>query len=378
MKLSKLCNLRCSYCYEYDELGERGRMPLDRLEWFLAGLAEHYVAADWRFKLSFVFHGGEPLLLPETYLRALVAAMHRRLGDAGVPFEVSLQTNLTRLGDRTIDLLDELRVALGVSLDVYGGQRLTIAGADSQDRALDNLQRLFDRGVVRRLGVGGISVLHARNVDRAVDTFEFYRGLGLDYRILPVFSITDPPPRMRGLTLSADRVVAAMQQVALAQLRAPRSIRVFPLDNYFESAVHHLVGASCRRYDPQAVEWALIVDTDGDAYNHAEAYLPEGRLGNVFRDRFADLLASPARAANLALRAARGRTCDECPYRAACSGIPVIEALPSERSHDLDGRLQCTVARPMIAFMSELLRADPSAAGRIADFVAERGAERVA
>ena len=378
MKLSKLCNLRCSYCYEYDELGDRGRMPLDRLDWFFASLAEHYVAAGWRFKLSFVFHGGEPLLLPERYLRALVGVMHHRLGAANVPFSMSMQTNLTRLTDRTIDLLDELRIALGVSIDVYGGQRLTISGEDAQDRALDNLQRLFDRDAVRRLGVGGISVLHGRNVDRAVDTFEFYRGLGLDYRVLPVFSITDPPPRMHGLTLTADRVVAAMQQVALAQLRARPSIRVFPLDNYFESAVHHLAGAACPRYDPRAVEWALIVDTDGDAYNHAEAYLPEGRMGNIFRDRFADILASPGRAATLALRTARAATCDACPYHDACSGIPVIEALPSERSYSLAGHLECTVARPMIAFMIELLRADQVAAGRIAEFVAERGVERVA
>lgn len=372
MKLSKLCNLRCNYCYEYDELGERGRMPLDRLDWFFAGLAEHYLAAGWRFKLHFVFHGGEPLLLPERYLRELVGSMRRRLGAAGVPFENSLQTNLTRLSERTITLLDELQISLGVSLDVYGGQRLTMAGEDSQDRVLDNLQLLFDAGVVERLGVGGISVLHGRNVDRAVDTFEFFRELGLNYRILPIFSITEPPPRMRGLTLSAERVVAAMQQVALAQLRARSSIRVYPLDNYFESAVHDLTGIAARRYDPRAAEWALIVDTSGDVYNHAEAYLPEGRMGNIFSERFSDILASPGRAGSLALREARAASCSECPYLRCCSGIPVIEALPSEREYSLDGRLECTVARPMIAFMTELLRSDRGAAQQIETFLAER------
>ncbi len=376
MKLSKLCNLRCSYCYEYEELGDRGRMPLDRLDWFFAGLAEHYQAAGWRSKLHFVLHGGEPLLLPERYLRELVGSMRRRLGSAGVPFECSLQTNLTRLEDRTIDLLDELKIALGVSIDVYGGQRLTIAGDDSQERALDNLQRLFDRGAVQRLGVGGISVLHRRNVNHAVATFEFFRELGLGYRILPIFSITDPPPRMRELTLSADRVVAAMQQVALAQLRTRSAIRVFPLDNYFESAVRHLSGVTAPRYDPRAAEWAMIVNTDGDVYNHAEAYMPEGRMGNIFREPFADILGSPARTATLALRAARADACSGCPYYDCCSGIPVVEALPSERSYSLEHRLECTVARPMIAFMTDLLRDDRAAAEHIAEFVAERTAEQ--
>jgi len=31
MKVSKLCNLRCTYCYEYDELANRERMSLDQL-----------------------------------------------------------------------------------------------------------------------------------------------------------------------------------------------------------------------------------------------------------------------------------------------------------------------------------------------------------
>ena len=99
-------------------------------------------------------------------------------------------------------------------------------------------------------------------------------------------------------------------------------------------------------------------------------------MGNVFREPFADILASPARTATLALRAARADACAECPYYDCCSGIPVIEALPSERSYSLERRLECTVARPMIAFMTDLLRDDRAAAGHIAEFVAERTAEQ--
>jgi molybdenum cofactor biosynthesis enzyme MoaA len=378
MKLSKLCNLRCSYCYEYDELGDRGRMPLDRLDWFFASLAEHYVAAGWRFKLSFVFHGGEPLLLPERYLRALVAAMHHRLGAANVPFSMSMQTNLTRLTDRTIDLLDELRIALGVSIDVYGGQRLTIAGEDAQDRALDNLQRLFDRDAVRRLGVGGISVLHGRNVDRAVDTFEFYRELGLDYRILPVFSITDPPPRMHGLTLTADRVVAAMQQVALAQLRAAPVDPGVPARQLLRIGgpsprgggvpslrpARRRMGADRRhrRRRVQPRRGVLARGTDGQHLprplrRHPRVAGPRGDAG-------------PARGP--------GRDLRRVPVPRRVLRHPGDRGAAVRAHHSLAGHLECTVARPMIAFMTELLRADQVAAGRIAEFVAERGAERVA
>jgi len=32
MKLSKLCNLRCTYCYEYEELAQKARMPLEGID----------------------------------------------------------------------------------------------------------------------------------------------------------------------------------------------------------------------------------------------------------------------------------------------------------------------------------------------------------
>ena len=45
---------------------------------------------------------------------------------------------------------------------------------------IENLQILLDR----KIPVGGISVLHALNVDKAVQTYQFYNELGIDYRIL--------------------------------------------------------------------------------------------------------------------------------------------------------------------------------------------------
>jgi sulfatase maturation enzyme AslB (radical SAM superfamily) len=40
LKISKLCNLRCTYCSEYDELGRKERMPLDALEFFVQSVSE--------------------------------------------------------------------------------------------------------------------------------------------------------------------------------------------------------------------------------------------------------------------------------------------------------------------------------------------------
>lgn len=361
LKLSKLCNLRCVYCYEYEELGDRTRMPLEGLAFLLKSVADEYRSRDWRFQLHFVLHGGEPLLLPASYLRSFVELQRKHLGARGIPYLTSVQTNLYPFDRSQLALLEELNIGIGVSIDVFGEQRLTAGGLDSQERVLDNLQLLYDSGAVSRLGVGGISVLHARNAAHAVATFHFFQSLGLCFRMLPVFSLIDVPMRMAQLTMPAWQVVETLQRVAVAQLRSDGPpIRVYPLRNYLEAAVSHIAEIETTPYDPAEHEWAVIVNTNGDAYNHGDAYTADGLFGNAFTTPFGALLASAGRRRSLELRAERARMCKACAFGTACSRVPVIEALPSERAWG-KGDLSCAIARPMIDFYVEQIRRSPRA-----------------
>lgn len=365
MKLSKLCNLRCNYCYEYAELADRTRMPLEGLSFFLQSVGDYYMRHGLRETVDFVLHGGEPLLLPEQYLRELARLQAEHLASRNVPFRNLLQTNLTRVSDSMLGTLADLNIHLGISLDVFGGERVGLTGSDSQERVLDNLQKLFDADMITRLGVGGISVLHAGNVDRAVNVFHFYHELGLSYRILPIFSLTDPPARMRHLMLTTEQVLSALQDVARTQFRAGLRIAVFPLWNYLHAAVHYLTGIPASIYNPEMMEWAFIVNTNGDVYNHAEAYTPVGHMGNIFHDTLEQVFESGGRRQTLMLRAERARLCDQCRYGHSCSRIPIVEALPSERHYDSLGNLYCAIAQPMIEFMVDEIRRDSSVMGMV-------------
>lgn len=372
MKLSKLCNLRCTYCYEYEDLAKKDRMPLEGLAFFFEHVGAWCEAQGVRSELHFVFHGGEPMLLPDDYLRGIVRLQKEHLASRGVRYSNSLQTNLFKLDEKKLELLEELGIALGISLDVFGRARVTLAGDDSQAKVLDNLQVLFDRGYVRRLGVGLISVLHAKNIAHAEQIYEFCERLGLSFRMLPLFSLVEPPERMRDLVTDTDEVVAALQRVAARQLaqvaegsEPTRAITVFPLWNHFVAAVHHLTGRPTNVYDPSAGEWAFIVDTNGDVFNHAEAYTPEGRMGNVFQDSLDAIWRSEGRKRTLAIRAERNKVCEACPYAQSCSRISVVEALPSERVLDERGELTCAVTRPMIDWFVEVIAQSPEALARL-------------
>ena len=228
-------------------------------------------------------------------------------------------------------------------------------------RAVERLDQLLDQGWAPRLGLGGISVLHAGNVHRSVEMFEHFARRSLAMRFLPVFAMVDPPPRMRHLMLSPEQIVEALWEVMQARLQSPTltGTRVYPLDDYLRAAVVTVSGGRQKQHDPEQGEWTLIVDTDGTVYTHSDAYLPGAALGNGFRQPLAELMRSTTRRGLIADRRARSRLCAECPHSAGCNGLPMIEAVPSERIRDHAGQLRCGVARPLIDRMVALIRAVP-------------------
>jgi uncharacterized protein len=366
LKLSKLCNLRCEYCYEYDELAMKDQIPLAQFDTFVHGLAEFHVAfyrnRDAKTPLRFVFHGGEPFLNKPAYLRSILETLRKHLRSAGVPYVVATQTSLTRYKKEILDLFVEYGVTLGVSFDVFGGLRTTISGADSQDIVLRNLQRLHDDGYLEPLCVGGITVLTSRNIARVLDIYEFYKRLGMSFRMLPVFNQSaEQGFRAPGLEVSHASVLAAYKQVALAQLRDSMPQPISPIDDYFKAAVIARVNGIGKRYDPWDEEYALIINTNGDTYSDGDTYSPEGFIGNIFEQPFSRIYQSERRKKVCEVREARAQTCRLCPYDQRCNQMPIAECKPSERHLDANGRLICTIARPMIDFYLQLLDASPQA-----------------
>lgn len=75
VKASKLCNLRCSYCYEWDELSLRDRMSFSQWEKLFLEMkryAEFLRKPGEVIDVRVVLHGGEPLVLPVAYLKSVV------------------------------------------------------------------------------------------------------------------------------------------------------------------------------------------------------------------------------------------------------------------------------------------------------------------
>jgi len=348
IKLSKLCNLRCTYCYEYEELSNKERMPLEGLDFFFRNLVTYIESKPEHLRTPhFILHGGEALLLPHSYLRSFRDLQRKYLDAAGIKYSNGVQSNLVKISDATLDLLEELEISLGISFDVFGDQRVDIKGQDSQDRVLDNLQRVIDRNIP----FGAIMVLHGGNIDHVLPTYDFYNKLKINYRMLPIFSHSNPPPRVEPILVSREKTLKAFQEVAKAQFANPTNIRVLPLWDYFKAAVRYLTDERKTIYDPQAQEWVYIINTNGDVYDHGDAYSPEGFMGNVFRQSLSDIRQTADYQQTVAVRQSRLETCRSCSFYGHCNQLPMAEAISSERFYDEDDKLKCTIAQPMIQFM---------------------------
>lgn len=120
LKIASRCNLNCHYCYVYN-MGDNSyrssptRMSRETVHALLGRVAT-YCRDEGIREIAFVFHGGEPLLAGKDFFRDFSRQARTILGDDVSP-SYSMQTNGTLLTPEWLDLLDELGIGIGISLD---------------------------------------------------------------------------------------------------------------------------------------------------------------------------------------------------------------------------------------------------------------------
>jgi uncharacterized protein len=367
VKASKLCNLRCRYCYEWNELTSPARVSLSQWKRLITSIRWYHQrrsrASTRPFQTIIIWHGGEPLLLPPEYIAAVMHLQRDLLGEelASGLVENTLQTNLYRITDEQLDLLEREGITIGVSMDVLRGVRLDARGAETEERVAENMDRLSERGIP----FGAIAVLAGHTKDRLLEVYGFYEGLGVPLRVLPLF---DAPLNVPGATfrITETEIVAALQTLFRHWLTRRRPIPVYPLIDYLDVALKRRRGESQEEYDREVHgEWALLVNTDGALYQVMDAYDAARALGNVFEQPLDDIFRAAAYRDSLAReREMRARMCGGCTFLGACSTLPLFEA----RRKGWTGE-RCAIAYDMHTFVERHLRERRMGERRIRGFL---------
>lgn len=343
IKVSKFCNLRCSYCYEFDELGDPRRMSLTQIEYMFAHIAAYYRAVAPRAQIRMIWHGGEPLVQDVDYYRAIFGLQEKHF--EGLNVSNLLQTNLTLLDEDRIELLRKFD-SVGVSIDLFGEHRLNIAGKSSQARVLHNMRRLNEA----KIDYGCITVLTSRNIDQLDRIFRFYEEMGLFARVLPLFNADQA--QNENHSLNAEMVTAALCRVVDLTLASERSRGIAPVHELINDVVSYKLSTrEYSVYDRGAWESLIIVNTDGLLYAQADAYTEGRSWGNIFHHPLGQLIGSVQHQQSVERtnhRIARGGCLDCGHLRTHCSGFPIGEDHRGYSDAMHNGRPICVVERRVL------------------------------
>jgi uncharacterized protein len=336
LKLTKLCNLRCSYCYEWNELADARKMTLETFERATIAVRtfeRHVRGLGVPLKSNIILHGGEPFLAGRDYFAEIRRIAKANLRDTAF----GIQTNGYALQDWHLQEIKAFPLGVGVSFDAYAGVRRTAAGRETDERVFDNLMTLIEAGVE----AGVISVLGAHTVENVHDLLMIMHTIGAPIRLLPIFG--GPPERPDGFHTSDARLIDALTEAALLRLEGRIAVSVSPVDAYIRIAIATLLGIETPRFE-RGVNTGGVFNVERDGRILLDHAPHEPPLGHLMQDD----VASPAFAARL-LEAARAfenertaRICRGCPFAASCDGYAAIVNGPAPSG------IGCRFARPVM------------------------------
>ena len=318
VKVHSRCNLSCSYCYVYEMADQAWRDQPKRMSRPVAAkvadrIAEHARRHDLP-SVEVILHGGEPLLAGPQWLAELTGSLRAR-----VPAQVNIgvQTNGTLLRPALLDVLQELGIRVGVSLDgdaeATGRHRVYASGRNSFANVADGLYRLGSPGY-RDIYSGILCTIDVDN-----DPIATYEALlkfhppAVDL-LLPHANWSCPPPGSG----YADWLIAVFDRWYCAPVEETR-IRMF-------TELIQLIWGQ-----PGAVEGfglqpstLVVVETDGaikQLDSLSSTYPGAADTGrHILTDSFDAILDHPTTVARQLGAQALSPQCQTCPVMAVCGG----------------------------------------------------------
>ena len=361
IKVSKLCNLRCTYCYEFEELDDRRRISLDgwraileSARWYQHELERQNPGEE--INTRFVWHGGEPSMLPQRYFEEVLALQREVLGAENINtvYSNSIPTNLYAVPPRLQEFWDREKFFMAVSYDVFDGARVNTAGQQTAAKVGENIRRRLASG--HRMGCN--TVLNAHNVERLPDIYEHLKDLNnnnpgsLYWTIIPLHKTSTDDGNV-DFSLTAEPIIEALAQLFERWLDDPDGLLVQPLQEYYLSVMRKMTNSEKSFFERRTYgESSLMINTDGHVYLFDGGYEMSKSLGCLFEQPLSELMPAPRYQASLdRVEALAARHCHGCPYDGFCNRAPL--ALMSEEQSEAGQR--CAIAYPMQQRMQEIL-----------------------
>lgn len=347
------CPGRCKYCWSSDV--NSPKMTQETVQEIVRWLEP---LADLR--VTFTFHGGEPLLAGAEFYRATLPMIQGRLAHLNPEF--AMQTNLWLMTDELAEILAEYHVPLGSSLD--GPRELT--NYQRGDEYFERTMAGYAVAVNHGLSVRFICTFTNSSVARKEEIVAFFRDQGWVMKLHPAL------PSLKGdnpdeWTLSPREYGELLVYLLNTALTADAA-EIMNINDLCRS-VFTRSGSVCTYADCMGTTFA--VGPDGSIYPcYRFVGMPEWVMGHV-RDApsVETLMASPAGVRMLAFKSHVDTACRDCAHITYCRGGCPYNALAGSSAKETGVDPHCVAYRRIFdeiaARMDEELRAAPVRVSRV-------------
>jgi uncharacterized protein len=328
------CNLDCAYCYYLDKAPTiyENCQPVMSPE-LLEEYIRQYIGANEVPEVTFVWHGGEPLLAGIDFYRRAIE--FQRKYAAGKTIINSLQTNGTLINADWCNFFREHRFLIGLSVDgprkIHDTYRVNKAGRPTFDKVMAAVRQMTQYGVEYNT----LSVVNNLSEGRGVEVYSFLKSIGSRFmQFLPALEYMMPEDK-------GGRPVIVSPGTE-GSVRAPWSVSPsgygqFLTDIFDEWVLNDVGKYFVQVFDMTLVQWvgakpglcvysetcgdALVVEHNGDVYSCDHFVYPQYKLGNIMEEDLVSLYRSPKQFEfGIDKRNTLPRFCLGCRYYFACRG----------------------------------------------------------
>ena len=329
--IGSACNLDCNYCY-YRDKSEiyNNRMPC-MSEQLLEEYIKQYLQGVSQERVSFCWHGGEPLMAGLPFYRKAMELQKKYCGDKEI--ENTMQTNGILLNEEWCEFFRENNFLIGISLDgpqdIHDAFRRDCGGAPTFDKVVAAVQLMARMGVEYNI----LTTVNSRSEERGAEVYKFLRQLGNFIQFLPVVEYVRMRDGKRPLIVSPDEEDA---------VEAPWSVSAAGYGKFmcdvFDEWVKYDVGRHfVQLFDVTLANWCgvqpglcsfcetcgdgLLVEHNGDVYSCDHFVYPEYCLGNIMDKPLPAMYGSDEQQAfGRDKREALPMECKRCNYYFLCRG----------------------------------------------------------
>jgi len=278
-------------------------------------------------RITFIWHGGEPLLLDLKFYQE-VAEVSRTLRDRGHSIRNAIQTNGTLVTDALLDFITKERdFRLGLSLDgpevVNDFSRPKADGSGSFKQILQTITAIREREARAQdvsIGSGVICIIGRHNIKHLDALYDFFKSHQINFKVNPLV--------MAGRATCSLAVTPMEYGEAMCRLfdlwiDDPNTIRIDPFQEIMTSLISG-TPSSCNFSDSCAKTFVSIGPL-GDIYPCGRFDgMSEFRLGNVNDPDGLKMALSSPEHAKLGSRgkflSGGGGSCSGCQYLPICNG----------------------------------------------------------